>query len=398
MFKLRAISLAVSCCIAGMAAAEPVVIDSEQKATAALNTAFSVMSEPQLSLWSRVDQTRRVAETALALVADATTPAALLKKPAGITIPCAVSGSAIAQLARTFPRVLKLRWNACLYTDFDGYPRERNGSTEITLLSDTFTPERIAGIRQGSAGSDFTETRTIIEPEQNSYDTWSVNLRIVGLIPMVREFPRYGLFVGPYAFEMTGFYRGQSRYELPGTQEPPFESDSVQTYEYVIASGTTRYTESQTRLSEDLTLHWGTFGLTTQSTGSPATSSGFSVQGLRVRSNSEFVNWTRADRIDGHIDYQWNPRFGPACLSGEYTFQTVTPLQRSQLDGNGALVAGDLRINDSARAQFFSAANTPPSLPIPKNGMLAHVTVAGLGTFDYDVPGPFALRQLSGCW
>ena len=122
------------------------VIDSGQTATAALTTGFTVLSEPALSLWSTVDQTRRVAETALTLVGAATTPAALMKKPAGISIPCAISGSATAQLARTFPRVLKLRWNACLYTDFDGYPRERNGSTEITLLSDTFTPERIAGI------------------------------------------------------------------------------------------------------------------------------------------------------------------------------------------------------------------------------------------------------------
>ena len=398
MFKLRVISFAVSCCVTGLAAADPVVIDSGQKATAALTTGFTVLSEPALSLWSTVDQTRRVAETALTLVSGSTTPAALLKKPAGITIPCAISGSATAQLARTFPRVLKLRWNACLYTDFDGYPRERNGSTEITLLSDTFTPERIAGIRQGSAGSDFTETRTIIDPEQNSYSTWSVNLRIVGLIPMVREFPRYGLFVGPYAFEMSGFYRGQSRYELPDPQEPTYESDSVQTYEYVIACGANAYSNSQTQLSEDLTLHWGTFERTTQSTGWPADTTRFSVQGLRVRSDSEFVNWTRADRVDGSIDYHWSEVFGPSCLSGEYRFKTVTPLSRSMFDGNGALTAGDLRINGSTRAQFFSAANTPPSLPVPQNGMLAHVTIAGVGEFDYDVAGPFFLRQISGCW
>lgn len=398
MFKLRVISFAVSCGVAAVAVAEPVTIDSEQKALAALTTGFTVMSEPVNSVWGTVDQTRRVAETALALVGGATTPAALLKKPAGITIPCAVSGNAIAQLARTFPRVLKLRWNACRYTDFDGYSRERNGSTEIMLLSDSFTPERIAGIRQGSATADFTESRTIIEPEQNSYDNWSVNLRIVGLIPMVREFPRYGLFVGPYAFEMTGFYRGRTRYEFPDPQSPPYESDSVSTFEYVIASGTTTYSNSQTQLSEDLTLHWGTFGSTTQSTGWPTDTGGFSVQGLRVRSDSEFVNWTRADRIDGNIDYHWRTGFGPSCLSGEYRLKTVTPLRRSMFDGNGALTAGDLRINGSTRAQFFSAANTPPSLPTPQHGMLANLSVGGVGTFNYDVSGPFPLRQMSGCW
>lgn len=397
MFKLRVISFAVSC-VACAAAADPVVIDSEQKTLAALTTGFTVMTEPVNTVRGTVDLTRRVAETALALVGAATTPAALLKKPAGITIPCAVSGSATAQMARTFPRVLKLRWNACLYTDFDGYPRERNGSTEITLLSDTFTPERIAGIRQGSAGVDFTESRTILEPEQNSYDNWSVNLRIVGLIPMVREFPRYGLFVGPYAFEMTGFYRGQSRYEFPEPQSPPYESDSLSTFEYVIASGATTYSNSQTQLAEDLTLHWGTFESTTQSTGRPADTGRFSVQGLRVRSDSEFVNWTRADRIDGNIDYHWRAAFGPSCLSGEYRLKTVAPLRRSMFDGNGALTSGDLRINGTTRAQFFSAANTPPSLPTPQNGMLANLGVAGVGTFNYDVSGPFPLRQMSGCW
>jgi len=30
--------------------------------------------------------------------------------------------------------------------------------------------------------------------------------------------------------------------------------------------------------------------------------------------------------------------------------------------------------------------------------MLAHVTTTGVGTFDYDVPGPFSFSLQSGCF
>jgi hypothetical protein len=67
-------------------------------------------------------------------------------------------------------------------------------------------------------------------------------------------------------------------------------------------------------------------------------------------------------------------------------------------DGNGALTSGDLRINDVLRARFYSAVNVPPALPTPQNGMLANVAVAGVGTFNYDLPGPFSFSRNSGCF
>ena len=384
-------------CLAGAAAnAAPVVIDSEQKVNAALATGFRVLQEPAHTLWFTVDAARRIAEDGLAQVAAATTPASLVKKDQGITLPCSVSGSVNAQMARSFPRVLKLRWNACAFTDLSGYARERNGATDIVLLSDSFTPERVGGIRLGASGVDFSETRMILDPEQNSFETRTASLRISGVIPMVREFPQFGLFVGPFAFELTGFLRDQRRFEVPGA--PTYEDSSLLTYEFVLATGANTYTDSQTRLTENLSLPLGTFTRSLTAPGYPEDTVHYSVGGLRVRSDSDFVSWTRQQRLDGKIDFNWSPASGAGCLSGEYAFRTLTPLGGSMFSGSGALDSGDLLINGSTRAQFFSAANVPPTLPVPQNGMLAHVIAAGVGAFDYDLPGPFSFSLAAGCF
>ncbi len=394
----RALVIGTGCLAAAAANAAPVVIDSEQKVNAALATGFRVLQEPAQTLWFTVDSARRIAEDGLAQVAAAATPASLMKKDQGITLPCSVSGSVNAQLARSFPRVLKLRWSACAYIDIDGNAHERNGAADIVLLSDSFTPERVGGIRLGAPGVDFSETRVILDPEQNSYETRTASLRITGLLPMVREFPKYGLFVGPFAFELTGFVRDHSRAELPDPQVPLYEQTSLHTYEFVLATGATTYSDSQTHLTENLFLPVGTFAHQVTSPGYPESTVRFSVDGLRMRSDSEFVNWTRQRRLDGRIDYTWGAVWGAGCLSGEYVFRTVTPLGGSMFSGSGSLESGDLLINGSTRAQFFSATTVPPTLPVPQNGMLAHVTTTGAGTFDYDVPGPFSFSLQSGCF
>jgi hypothetical protein len=35
-------------------------------------------------------------------------------------------------------------------------------------------------------------------------------------------------------------------------------------------------------------------------------------------------------------------------------------------------------------ARFFSAENVPGELPVPANGMLVHLDVKNVGSFDYD--------------
>jgi hypothetical protein len=46
-------------------------------------------------------------------------------------------------------------------------------------------------------------------------------------------------------------------------------------------------------------------------------------------------------------------------------------------------------VNGSVVANFYSAANTPPSLPTPVNGMLLNMRVRDVGTFNYDVQSWF---------
>lgn len=375
--------------------AAPVVIDSEQKALAAIATANSVQNAPRHQLWIGTDFARGKIENALQLLNATTSPAALMRNPNGIQLPCALSGNLVARMPRSFPRTLKLQWTACRFLDADGRVRERNGPAEALLFSDTFAPERIAGIRMGAGGTDFVESRLIDEPDQLTLKSRSTSLRITGIVPMTREFPVYGLFVGPFAFEQSGFYREHSDTPYP-PGAPPTNSDSLISYEFLVVSGATTYANSRTLLDEQLQLRWGTISNASFLGGYPTGEGGMSFENLRVRSEVDFTTFTQKQWLDGRVDYDWNSAFSASCLSGLYAFHTQTPLTGPWL--SGAYASGRLQINGALRAAFFSAPNTPAPLPVPQNGMLAHVNLSGVGTFNYDAPSVHSLAFSSGCF
>jgi hypothetical protein len=375
------------------ASAAPVAIDSEQKANAAVLSAQKALNSPKQEFDNMSGYARSIAESALLQLAAATTPIALINSRNGIAVACATSGNLSARMARTFPRVLKLQWQACTFDDIDGNAHVRNGNAEIILLSDSFAPEKVAGIRFGTLHSDFTDTRHIDDPEQITDELRSVNLRMLGQIPMTRAFPRFGVFVGEFAFEMTGFIQDYFHAEIPG--QPVYEQTSRMSAEFVIASGATTYDSTRTHSVEDLRLYFGKMTRSESGPTFPEVTSSYTIDGLKIRYESDFVNFSGSKSVDGRIEFQYAPRAG-ACLSGEYTIKTrarlVSSLFSSRYD------SGDLLINGSTTAQFFSAANVPPTLPVPQLGMLIHLDARNVGSFNYDTPDLFILAQNAQCF
>lgn len=391
---MRAVAGAAGLACGALAHAAPVAIDSEQKAQAALVTAMAIPQTAQEARFA-ADYARSRLEDGLRQLAAATTPAALIRSREGIHLPCGISGELVASMSRGFPRTLKLQWNSCHYSDSDGRTYSRHGAVEALLFSDTFTPERVGSIRLGSADQDLVETRHIAEDGQVTDDTTSTNARVTGVIPMVRAFPLYGYFVGPFAYELTGFIRGVSEIEYP-IGAPIQVSDASTAYDHVIASGSLTYNDAKTYLTESLQVHWGTVTHNSSYTGSPDSTSSYSADNLRVRSETDFTTWTQKQWIDGRIDYEWPNTYPSVCLSGPYSFRTTTPLSGPAF--SGTFSTGDLLINGALRAQFYSAANVPPALPVPQQGMLIQLQAPAAGNFTYDVPHVYAVKFNLGCY
>jgi hypothetical protein len=69
-------------------------------------------------------------------------------------------------------------------------------------------------------------------------------------------------------------------------------------------------------------------------------------------------------------------------MAGLYAFKTREPLVGQLF--SGTFQGGELVVNGSAVAKFYSDTTTPPSLPAPVNGMLLSMRVRDVGTFIYD--------------
>src|ERR1044072_4638882 len=85
------------------AAAAPVVIDSEQKANAAVLSAQKALTVPKQEIEAVAGYARSLAESALEPLAAATTPMALINSRNGVVVACSTSGTLTARMARTFP-------------------------------------------------------------------------------------------------------------------------------------------------------------------------------------------------------------------------------------------------------------------------------------------------------
>jgi hypothetical protein len=383
--------------LATVASAAPVALDTEQKAAAAAITASTVAHNTPIYHWQLIERAVFYTNRALQAASSVTTPAALMAAPAGIAVPCPVSGNMTARMAPRLPRVFKFEWHDCAFV-LDGTAATLNGPGEVLLLSDDFAPAKVAGIRFGSADRDFIQTQEFNFPWLLMHKRFLRNLRLAGIIPLTISPYAIADSSSPFIYVATGFVDENDITEFPGTEQPPAEFGQRLDYEFVTFTGNYSYNADATQYDEDVGALFGKVTYTRREAppyGVTADVSRF--DGFRVHNHTDFNTMTKTQTIDGKLDYTWNPLFGPGCLNGGYQFRTRTPLHGPAF-AFPEFDAGDLTINGTARTTFYSATSAPSGLPVPTHGMLIHTDVQGVGSFNYDTDSLVnGLRSTAHC-
>ena len=376
-------------------AATPVKLDTEQKAAASVITAtYLAQNLPQYHQ-ATLERVIFYSNRTLLSLSSVTTPAALMATPAGVTVPCGVSGTLTARMAPRFPRVLKFAYHDCHF-DLYGWPHSLDGPGEIALLSDSFTPEKVAAIRFGSDGADLVQTRELVTYDQIDHQSIRRNLKLLGSIPLGYSQYVVNGTTTSFAYAIDGFVNETTVTDFPLTGAPTQTNIFRWELDKVAYAGSVGYSADGLRTDEDLLALFGAFKLTRTQPNYGTTSETHRFDGLRIRTVSDFAGFNRTVAIDGKADVSWNPLFGAGCVNGAYSFKTRVPLRLQystyQYD------AGDITVNGQVRAQVFSAANVPPTLPAPVNGTLLHLDVQNVGAFNYDF-GDFinGLRPTAHC-
>jgi hypothetical protein len=387
----RALSGASLALFAAVATAGPIVLDTEQKAAAGVATALLKAETPR-EVNGVIDNARDYAHFTLRTVRAATTPAALLSTPGGMTINCSISGTLTAKMADELPRVLRVRWNDCVTRL--GFERRFNGPVAITLPADTFQPQSVLAIRFGNASGEFLNQWRFANAGQNDDITEAFKLVMSGDVSLTRLFDCCE-WVGTSAFRMNGYFEQRRLLEAPLGTPPQASSYKVTAQGLQVV----RSTNSANGVDEDDTRYAAGSVSTDQVQPPPhgAFGDAYTFRGFRVARTTDFVAFTDELTVDGRIDVTWN-RFRPTpCVNGWYAFRTAAPLIIDL--GTQAITTGRLGVNGSVIAKFYSAANVPPSLPSPVNGMLLSMRVRDVGTFNYDVAFPLeALGPAGQCF
>jgi len=383
----RGLMLATASCLAAAASAAPVPLDTEQTANMAAGMGLRMARYVPLLSDAFVDRARGLAYRTLRQLNATTTPEEVLAAPGGLTFACGTSGTLKASLSRKLPRVLKVTWTACKFQNPYDYPRDRNGVLEVTLPSDTFAPQSVSSIRVGERDRDFTDFRHIEDEEQITDEKTSLNMRLRGDIAMTRAFPPNGRFIGPFNFEATGFVLTEDEIELPGTGLPLIHTSSSLTGEKLVISGSVSYDETWRIATVDFKARSGSLRSFSHQDGYPDASHAISPSNFRFHAVEDYGAWSRVASFEGKVQVQ-NPtprnEYTVGCIDGVYAFKSVAPLVGAYSD-NGRYESGGYKANGAA-VSFYSAANVPPGLPAPEQGMLTRLKVPGVGRFVYDSP------------
>lgn len=356
-----------------VATATPVSLDTELKAAAGVATAMFESDVPRTVAF-QFDDVREYADMTLRIVNAATTPAALIG--AGpVTINCSVSGSLQARMADVLPRVLRVQWNDCVMP-VRGYDKKLNGPVAITLAEDTFQPQSVPAIRMGNASGEFLQQWRSETAEQIDDVTLAIRMAMRGDISLAQP-----LSNDASSFVANGYMDTRTLVESPVGSTPfaldgKLEVQQLSVVRSVSMAGVvnqddTQFVSGSAVFTQTQRPPYGTFSDT------------YKFNGLHVRRDTDYEVFTEQLSMDGRMNVTWSPWAGAGCMDGVYAFKTRVPLFRS-LFGQ-ALESGEIAINGSVIASFYSSANTPPGLPAPSNGMLLSVKVRDVGTFNYDV-------------
>jgi hypothetical protein len=373
------------------ASAGPIVLDTEQKAAAGVATALSKSELPR-AVNGAIDSVREYADLTLKAVHAATTPAALLATRGGITINCSISGSLHAKMVDTHPRVLRVQWQECVRRQF-GFERTFDGPVAITLPADTLQPQNVLAIRLGNASGEFQHRFRSESPSQINHTTEAFNIVQRGEVSMTR-LGDCCEWVGSSSFRMNGYRDLRNNFEAPPGAPLAFVSHKI------TAEGlhVIRSTNTADGVDEDDALYEGgslsitndqppPFGIWTDA---------FRFNDYHVRRITDFNAGTDQVSVDGRINVTWSRFAGAGCMDGLYAFKTRAPL----INPFGTLLyeSGEIVVNNSVVASFYSPANAPPTLPTPVNGMLLSTRVRNVATFNYDVASVWdALTPVGQC-
>lgn len=388
IFVRRALGGAGLVLFTAVATAGPIPLDTEQKAAAGVATALYKAEVPR---WVNavMDEVREYADFTLKTVNRATTPEALMSTPGGITINCSVSGSLQARMADALPRVLRVRWNDCV-TSLVGFERKINGPVAITLPADTFRPQNVLAIRLGNASAEFLQQWRTESQEQNDDNTLAFHIALRGDIAMTRLF-NCCEWLGSSSFVMKGYYDSQRMMENPVGTPPVLVGYKVDAERLRVI----RSTNTANFVDEDDTrFRSGSVSFT--HTQSNVWTDAYEFYDYHLRRITDYDAWNEQLSMNGGMNVSWSPFDGAGCMQGLYAFNTRVPLIDEGF--NGSFESGELVVNDSVVASFYSNANTPPTLPTPVNGMLLNMQVRDVGTFNYDVASWYdALHPVGQC-
>jgi len=378
-------------CAASAAAGPLIALDSEQKAASAIVAADRIQHEAPGHLNVLTTPAFTYPEPALHALAAATTPAELAGMPGGMTLPCRTSGSFTARSTVAAPRVIDLEFHECVTFRFD--PNIPSGPIRVWLLGNSFVAEAVGGLRLGTRDRDFIVTQVSLSPDQNSYATWKYNYVMQGYVAWASAVTS-NLVPALSLFEVNGFMFEDFLAETPGRE--PYHTTQRLSAEHLLTSTSIAFGNDFLLQDEQTTYLLGAF-MQEQTTPFGNSSVREDFAGLRVRRLTDYESWSGSVELDGGIRYQWSQLAGAGCLSGGYLFNTKKPLHQSNLDME-AYDSGELVINRDVTLSLYSADNAPAGLPVPANGMLLHVDVKHVGSFDYDTSslGP-ALQSAAGC-
>jgi hypothetical protein len=236
-------------------------------------------------------------------------------------------------------------WRDCV-EDIFGQIRTLIGPMAITLPADTLRPQNVLAIRLGNDADEF---------------------------------------LGSSSFVMNGYVDERTLLEFPlGTPQQFLSFKASAAGLHVV-----RTTNTANNVQEDDTrFERGTFTfdhVTPPPTGDY--SEAFRYRDYHVDRITDFNTFTEQKALNGRIEVTWSRLHAPGCMDGLYAFRTHAPVVTDL--NTGSFVSGMLGVNGSVVANFYSAANTAPSLPTPVNGMLLNMRVRDVGTFNYDVQSWF---------
>ncbi len=383
---------AVAICSAAAAAAPVVEIDSEHMAVMGVTTALTVAHHAPTFHLFLTQRPRDFTRLVLTNLNANTSFEALSGSPSGVTLPCQISGTLTASMKQ--PRLLRLTWDDCEFP-LHGTPLTLDGPGEVLLLADSLEPTTVGSIRFGNSDSDLVQTGGEDFPEYSIRETYRRNLRISGVIPLA-EFHYPGTET-PFAYGIKGFLDETVEYTYPNEEQPPARYNYLYTAENLEYAGVNRISDDWTTMYEELRVLFGK--LTFQRDEGPfygISSESEEYEGLRL-TRLQLPDYSLETTIDGRVDRVYNRWAGQGCVNGKFAFRTRAPMKHD-LNAWNQFGMGELLINESTRARFYSAENAPPTLPAPVNGMLLNLDVKNVGTFNYDAPSANdAVRPIARC-